>query len=44
MMEMELGLATNCDDATEMLMKVSQLVKWSRDSGFEMKELEIGKL
>ena len=41
MMEIELELTSNSKDVTEILEKVSQLVKRSQELGFEMKELEI---
>ena len=41
MMEIELELTSHSKDVTEILEKVSQLVKWSQELGFEMKELEI---
>jgi hypothetical protein len=41
MMEIELELASNSKDITEILEKVSQLVKRSQELGFEIKELEI---
>lgn len=40
-MEIELELRSNSKDVTEILEKVSQLVKRSQELGFEMKELEI---
>ena len=40
-MEIELELTSNSKDVTEILEKVSQLVKRSQELGFEMKELEI---
>lgn len=41
MMEIELELTSHSKDVTEILEKVSQLVKRSQELGFEMKELEI---
>jgi hypothetical protein len=41
MMEIELELTSHSKDVTEILEKVSQLVKRSQELGFETKELEI---
>jgi len=41
MMEIELELTSNSKNVTEILEKVSQLVRRSQELGFEMKELEI---
>ena len=41
MMEIELELTSNSKNVTEILEKVSQLVRKSQELGFEIKELEI---
>lgn len=41
MMEIELELTSNSKNVTEVLEKVSQLVRKSQELGFEIKELEI---
>ena len=40
-MEIELELTSNSKNVTEILEKVSQLVRKSQELGFEIKELEI---
>ena len=40
-MEIELELKSNSKDVSEVLDKVSQLVKKSQELGFEIDELEI---
>lgn len=42
MMEIELELTSDSKDITEILDKVSLLVKRSQELGFETKELPIG--
>jgi hypothetical protein len=41
LMEIELELKSNSKDVSEVLDKVSQLVKKSQELGFEIDELEI---
>jgi hypothetical protein len=41
LMEIELELKSNSKDVSEVLDKVSQLVKMSQELGFEIDELEI---